>query len=115
MPAINLPESDQKLLEECLVETMRSGGKGGQHVNKTESGVRLTHSPSGVSVYCQDDRSQYRNKQICLRRLRQKIEKLNYRPKPRKATRKPARAKRKNRVEKQRQSEKKKLRSRPEL
>jgi len=77
---IKLPDSDEDLLRECEVETFRSSGPGGQHVNKTESAVRLRHKPSGVVVTSQEERSQHRNKQMCLEKLRQKIEKLNYRP-----------------------------------
>ncbi|MFN2417177.1 MAG: peptide chain release factor-like protein, partial [Pyrinomonadaceae bacterium] len=67
---IRLPESDEDLLRECEVETFRSGGPGGQHVNKVETGVRLRHPPSGVVVNCREERSQHRNKMNCLRKLR---------------------------------------------
>ena len=59
---IVLPESDDELLRECEVETFRAGGPGGQHVNKVETAVRLTHLPSGVVVTCREERSQHRNK-----------------------------------------------------
>src|SRR5882724_5574924 len=71
---IKLPDSDEELLRECEVETFRSSGPGGQHVNKTESAVRLRHKPSGVVVTSQQERSQYRNKQLCLEKLRKKVE-----------------------------------------
>jgi len=77
---IILPESDDDLLRECEVETFRSSGPGGQHVNKTESAVRLTHVPSGVVVTSRQERSQHRNKALCLQRLRKRAAQLNYSP-----------------------------------
>ena len=56
--------------------SFRSSGKGGQHANKTDSAIRLTHLGSGIVVVCQDERSQHRNKEIALNRLRIKLEKL---------------------------------------
>jgi ribosome-associated protein len=110
---ILLPESDGDLLRECLVDTFRSSGPGGQHVNKTESAVRLTHLPSGVVVTSQVERSQHRNKAHCLRKLREKIEKLNHRPVRRVPTRLPASAKNRTLEEKARRSNIKRLRSKP--
>ena len=55
--------------EDCSVETMHSGGKGGQNVNKVESGVRIRHIPTGITVECTEERSQYMNKQKAFRRL----------------------------------------------
>ena len=104
---IILPESDEDLLDECDVETFRSSGKGGQHVNKTESAVRLRHLPTGLVVTCQEDRSQHMNKQTCLRKLRDKVEALNHRPAPRKVTKVPRGVKRALRKAKSHQSKKK--------
>ena len=87
---ILLSESDEELLRECEIETFRSSGPGGQHVNKTESAVRLRHVPSGVVVTSRQERSQHRNKAICLRRLREKVSELNYRPAKRVPTKVPA-------------------------
>jgi len=110
---IKLPESDEDLLRECEVETFRSSGPGGQHVNKTESAVRLRHTPSGVVVSSQQERSQHRNKALCLQKLRKKIEKLNYRAPKRVATKVPAAIKNRVLEEKSRRSQIKRLRSKP--
>jgi len=110
---IRLPESDEALLRECEVETFRSSGPGGQHVNKTESAVRLRHLPSGAVVTSQQERSQHRNKALCLQKLRKKIEKLNYRPAKRVPTRVPASVKNRALEEKARRSRIKRLRSKP--
>ena len=90
MSFINIPDSDDSLLSECKVETFRSGGKGGQHANKTESAVRLTHIKSGIQVTCQDERSQYLNKIRCIKELRLRIKKSNYIP-PKRIQTKPTR------------------------
>ena len=111
---IKLPESDEDLLRECEVETFRSSGPGGQHVNKTESAVRLRHLPSGVTVTSQQERSQYRNKAICLQKLRRKIEQLNYRAPKRVPTRVTKAAKFRTLEEKSRRGRIKQLRSKPQ-
>ncbi len=115
MSIIHLPESDDILLSECKVETFRSGGKGGQHTNKTESAVRLTHMKSGIQVTCQDERSQYLNKMKCIKELRSRIEKKNYVP-PKRIRTKPTRGSIERRLlTKKHQSEKKKYRKKPDL
>lgn len=108
---IILPESDEKLLEECDIDTFRSSGKGGQHVNTTDSAVRLTHRPTGIVVTSQQERSQHQNKAICIKKLREKVDRLNYRAPRRVRTKVPASAKREAAELKRRQSEKKQLRT----
>src|SRR5665647_2530863 len=71
------------LLAECEVDTFRAGGPGGQHQNVTDSAVRLRHRPTGLTVTCRAQRSQYLNKMDALRRLRLKLLKLNAPPPPR--------------------------------
>lgn len=79
---------DRTVLErEVRLDTYRASGPGGQHVNRTESAVRLTHVPSGVVVTSMESRSQIRNREIAFERLVQKLRALNRVPKPRKATR----------------------------
>jgi peptide chain release factor len=56
-------------LRDCTFETMRAGGAGGQHVNKTESAVRATHRPSGFVVVAREERSQHMNKRLAVARL----------------------------------------------
>ena len=110
---IKLPETDEELLRECELQTFRASGPGGQHVNKTESAVRLRHLPSGVVVTSQQERSQHRNKNLCLQKLRKKIAQLNYRAPKRVPTRVSRAAKKRTLEEKARRSRIKRLRSKP--
>ena len=112
---IPLPETNEELLSQCRVETFRSGGKGGQHANKTESAVRLTHNPSDIRVSCQDERSQYQNKIKCLKELRKRIEKYNFQPPKRIPTKSPKSADEKRLTQKKIHSQKKKIRRKPEI
>ena len=90
--------TDRQALErEVVVEVFRASGPGGQHVNKTESALRLTHPPSGVVVMSQDSRSQHRNRETAFERLVERLHRLNHVPKPRVPTR-PSRAARQKRI-----------------
>jgi ribosome-associated protein len=98
-PLVPPPYStDRDVLErEVLVDVFRASGPGGQHVNKTESALRLTHPPSGVVVVAQDSRSQHRNRETAFERLIERLARLNHVPKKRVATR-PTRASRERRL-----------------
>ncbi len=73
MPEMDDIEEKDIDMSEIRVDTFRASGAGGQHVNKTDSAVRLTHIPSGIVVECQDDRSQHKNKAKALGLLSSKI------------------------------------------
>lgn len=75
-PGYVVPETDDALLGECRVDVFRATGPGGQGVNTTDSAVRLTHRPSGIVVTCRRERSQLRNKETCVKRLRERIAEL---------------------------------------
>lgn len=106
--------SPEELLGECRVDTFRAGGPGGQHQNKVESGVRLTHLPTGIVVASRRHRSQLRNREEALRRLAAEIEARSRRAKPRVPTGVPRREKRKRLEAKKRRSRLKKLRGKPD-
>ena len=75
------PEIDNEIevdldMSDVRVDTYRSSGAGGQHVNKTNSAVRLTHEPSGIVVQCQSQRSQHKNKDMAIKQLKAKLYEL---------------------------------------
>ena len=89
--------SREALEREVEVEVFRASGPGGQHVNKTESALRLVHPPSGVVVIAQDSSSQHRNRETAYERLAERLERLNYVPPKRVAT-KPTRGSKERRL-----------------
>ncbi|MBE6622055.1 MAG: peptide chain release factor 1 [Ruminococcaceae bacterium] len=72
-----LPEAEEVEVEinpaDIVIETMKSSGAGGQHINKTESAIRLLHKPSGIVIECREERSQYKNRDKAMKLLRTRL------------------------------------------
>lgn len=104
-------DTDPKLLaKQVVVETYKSRGPGGQRKNKTETAVRLTHLPSGITVIATEYRSQARNRQLAFERLKERLLKLNRPRRRRIPTNVPLGAKEKSKEEKRIHSIKKRMR-----
>ena len=114
MSRVAIPDTADGLLAECDVETLSGSTKGGQRANKVETGVRLTHRPTGVRIQSRSSRSQFRNKALAVATLRERLEEMNRPVKARKPS-KPTRGSKRRRIEaKKRRAEVKKNRQRPD-
>lgn len=109
------PTDRESLERDCDLEFFVAGGPGGQHRNKVETGVRLTHRPTGIVVIATERRSQSANREAAYERMAEKLEKSQRRPKPRKATKPTTESKRKRIEEKRRQGERKRARAKVEV
>lgn len=102
-----MPGWSQQLEKEVEVEFFRSGGPGGQHRNKTETGVRLRHRPTGITVTATERRSQARNRELAFERLAERLAARRRRRKRRVPTRPPKAAEERRLEAKRRRSRRK--------
>ncbi len=104
----------EHLEAEVTVTTFKASGPGGQHRNKTESAVRVTHVPTGVTVIAAESRSQHRNRMVAMERLRQRLEVMFAEKRPRKSSPVPRREKERRLQEKKQRSQAKARRKPPD-
>jgi protein subunit release factor B len=105
------PTDRESLERDCDLEFFVAGGPGGQHRNKVETGVRLTHRPTGLVVTATERRSQSANREAAYDRMAERLEKMQRPRKPRKTTKPTAESKRKRVERKRKHSERKRSRA----
>jgi len=106
----DIPDDPKELERDCDLAFFRASGPGGQHRNKAETAVRVVHRPTGTIAAATEERSQSRNREVALERLREKLRRKLAPKIPRRKTRIPGAARRARLDEKLRVAEKKKLR-----
>lgn len=104
--------SDEQIARDCEVQVFRATGPGGQGVNTTDSAVRMRHVPTGIVVVSREERSQLRNKERCIEKIRDICRHRGRPPRPRKKTRVPAGQKRRRLEDKRARGQVKQLRRR---
>lgn len=104
--------SDERIARDCEVQVFRATGPGGQGVNTTDSAVRMRHVPTGIVVVSREERSQLRNKERCIEKIRDICRRRGRPPRPRKKTRVPAGQKRRRLEDKRARGQVKQLRRR---
>ena len=105
---------DEDILRDCEVQTFHASGPGGQGVNTADSAVRMRHVPTGIVVVSREERSQLRNRERCVEKIRELCRRRGKPPRPRKKTRVSATQKRKRLEAKRARGQVKQLRRRVE-
>ena len=105
-------QSDDHIAPACEVQVSHAHGPGGPGVNTSDSAVRMHHVPTGITVVSRESRSQYRNRQLCVAKLRAIFERRARPPRVRKKTKVPASAKRRRLADKRMHAQKKAARRR---
>ena len=105
-------QSADELARDCEMQVFRAKGPGGQGVNTTDSAVRMTHVPTGITVTVRETRSQFQNRQLCLQKISHAIKRRAQPPRVRKKTKVPKAARERRLADKRRRSQLKQQRGR---